>query len=146
VDLQEQSTRREQAESEAIAKLADTLSALTDNLTTIITHQRDILQKVETEGKAIARPIMDIMGSIQFQDIIRQQLEQLDRMAGMVDDHVRSISGMLEDRRDDIGGDGLSVKLDNMFSGYVMAGQRESHLAARGHAGPQEAGSLIELF
>jgi methyl-accepting chemotaxis protein len=146
VDLQDQSMRREQADREAIANITDGLDALTENLATIIAHQRDLLQKVEIEGEAITRPIMDIMGSIQFQDIIRQQLEQLDHMAGMVDEHIRAIGGMLEDRRDDLGEDRLSEKLDNMLSGYVMAQQRETHLAAGGHAGAPESGSLIELF
>jgi methyl-accepting chemotaxis protein len=126
--------------------MTETLGALTDNLATIISHQRDILQKVETEGEAIAGPIMDIMGSIQFQDIIRQQLEQLDRMAEMVDEHIGSIGVMLASRRVEPGEETLSQKLDNMFSTYVMAGQREAHMAAHGQVESKDSGSLIEMF
>ena len=97
VDLQEQASRRERLEHDAIEKIRGTLSALTDNLMMLIAHQRDILQKVESENESIAGPIMDIMGSIQFQDIIRQQLEQLSRMAEMVGDHIQAIEVMLED-------------------------------------------------
>ena len=146
VDLEEQTNQRELLEHEAIADITDTLGALTDNLTTVISHQRDVLQKVETEGAAIARPIMDIMGSIQFQDIIRQQLEQLDRMAGMVGEHFGSIGAMLENGRDDDGVGTLSTRLDEMYGGYVMAGQRETHMAARGEEVAGQTGSLIEMF
>jgi hypothetical protein len=86
------------------------------------------------------------MGSIQFQDIIRQQLEQLGRMTATVDDHLRSVGAMLEERREGFPGETLTRKLDAMFSSYVMADQREAHLAARGQAATREAGSLIELF
>ena len=146
VDLQEQATRRERLEREAIDKIRDTLSALTDNLMTLIAHQRDILQKVESESESIARPIMDIMGSIQFQDVVRQQLEQLSRMAETVRDHIQAIDVMLEDRRDDMNEDTLSQKLDHMFNTYVMDSQRETHLSVHGQASSTEVGSLIELF
>ena len=148
IDLAEQTNHRELVEGEAIASITETLGALTDNLTTVISHQRDVLQKVETEGQEIARPIMDIMGSIQFQDIIRQQLEQLDRTAGMVDEHIGSIGAMLEAGNEDAGEETLSGKLDEMYNSYVMADQRDAHLAARGEeVGEQEkTGSLIEMF
>jgi len=146
VDLLEQTNQRELVEREAIANIARTLGALTDNLTTIVSHQRDILQKVETEGVAIAVPIMDMMGSVQFQDIIRQQLEQLERTAETVDTHIRSIGEMLESRRDAPDTQTLSQKLDALFDTYVMADQREAHMAAHGQAESTDAGSLIEMF
>jgi methyl-accepting chemotaxis protein len=146
VDLQEQASRRERLEHEAIEKIRDTLSALTDNLMMLIAHQRDILQKVEGEGESIARPIMNLMGSIQFQDIIRQQLEQLSRMAEMVGDHIQGIEVMLEDPRADMDEETLSQKLDNMFNNYVMASQRETHMAAHGESESLKAVSLIEMF
>jgi methyl-accepting chemotaxis protein len=146
IDLQEQASRRERLEHDAIEKIRETLSALTDNLMMLIAHQRDILQKVESEGESIARPIMDLMGSIQFQDIVRQQLEQLSRMAEMVGDHIQSIEVMLEDPRGGMDEETLSQKLDNMFSNYVMASQRETHMAAHGHSESVKAVSLIEMF
>jgi methyl-accepting chemotaxis protein len=146
IDLQEQEGRRERLEHEAIEKIRATLSALTDNLMMLIAHQRDILQKVESEGESIARPILDLMGSIQFQDIIRQQLEQLSRMAEMVGDHIQAIEVMLEAPQGEMGEETLSLKLDNMFNNYVMASQRETHMAVHGQSGSLEAVSLIEMF
>ena len=86
------------------------------------------------------------MGSIQFQDIIRQQLEQLGLMAETVGDHIQAIDAMLEGRRDDLDEETLSQKLDNMFSNHVMAGQREPQRAAHGRAESLRAGSLIEIL
>ena len=146
VDPQEQANRRERLERDAIDKISETLSALTDNLMTLIANQRHILQKVESESESIARPILDIMGSIQFQDIIRRQLEQLGLMAETVGDHIQAIDVMLEERRDDMDEETLSQKLDNMFSNHVMVGQREPQRAAHGRAESLRAGSLIEIL
>jgi methyl-accepting chemotaxis protein len=146
IDFEEQTNQRELVEQDTIADMTETLGVLADNITTIVTHQRDILQKVETEGGAIAGPIMDIMGSIQFQDIIRQQLEQLDRMAGMVDKHMGSIGAMLEAGSETAEEDTLSAKLDDMFASYVMASQRVAHMAVRGEEVADKTDSLIEMF
>jgi methyl-accepting chemotaxis protein len=146
VDLQDQASRRERLEHDAIEKIRETLSALTDNLMMLIAHQRDILQKVESEGESIARPIMDLMGSIQFQDIVRQQLEQLSRMAEMVGDHIQAVEVMLEDPQSDMDEETLPQKLDNMFNNYVMASQRETHMAAHGQSESVKVESLIEMF
>jgi methyl-accepting chemotaxis protein len=146
VDLKEQAEQRELAERDATATIRQALSALTDNLMTLIAHQRDILHKVESESASIAKPIMDIMGNVQFQDIIRQQLGQLGQMTDMVGDHIHAIGVMLGDPKAALGEETLSQKLDGMFSSYVMAGQREIHMAARGQSAVREAVSLIEMF
>ncbi len=146
VDLLEQANRRETMERAALEKIKETLGGLTDNLMTLIAHQRDIMQKVEAENEVIARPIMDIMGSIQFQDIIRQQLEQLGLMTEVVDKHVQAIGGMLEHQHPNMSEDALSEKLDNLWNTYVMADQRRTHLAARGEEDAPQTASLIEMF
>jgi methyl-accepting chemotaxis protein len=146
VDLPELAKQRERAEGEAITNITEALDGLGGNLIALITHQRNILQKVESEGESIARPILDIMGRIQFQDIIRQQLGQLDQMAEMVSEHIKSVGMMLADPEDAMGEETLSQKIDGMFDSYVMARQRDTHMAARGQSIEQAAGSLIELF
>jgi methyl-accepting chemotaxis protein len=98
------------------------------------------------EGEAIGGPIMDIMAGIQFQDIIRQQLEHLNHIAEMVDDHIQSIRAALADPTDAMGDETLLEKLDNQFDSYVMAGQRQSHMEARGRGVVRDAAPRIELF
>jgi len=146
VDLTERADQREHEEFEAINSISRTLGSLTDDLATIVSHQRDVLQKVENESEAAARPIMDIMGSIQFQDIVRQQLEQVERMASMVNDHLVSMSATLADPSVDLSEESLVNKLEEMFGSYVMADQRENHRKAVGGQAERETGSLIEMF
>jgi methyl-accepting chemotaxis protein len=146
VDLQERTEQRQQEEREAISNITHTLGSLADDLTTIVSHQRDVLQKVEAESAAAARPIMELMGSIQFQDIVRQQLEQVERMAAMVDDHIGSLSDALTRQDAEFREISLTAKLEQMYDGYVMADQRQAHSQALGGQAETNTGSLIEMF
>jgi methyl-accepting chemotaxis protein len=145
-DLQQESEQREQGEHDAVANIAKTLTALSDNLVTLVTHQRDTLSKVESENESIAHPVMDAMGNIQFQDIVRQQLKQLISMAEMVSDHMQSVGAALDEPHGDFSAASLSQKLDDQFGSYVMERQFTTHLSAQGQAATKEAVASIELF
>jgi len=145
-NLQQESEQREQAEHEAVANIGETLSALSGNLMTLVTHQRDTLSKVESENESIAQPVMDAMGNIQFQDIVRQQLKQLISMAEMVGNHMRTVGAALEEPHGDFSATSLSQKLDGQFGSYVMERQFVTHLSAQGQASTTEAVASIELF
>jgi methyl-accepting chemotaxis protein len=108
--------------------------------------QRGVINRIETENKFIARPIMDAMGKMQFQDVIRQQLGQLIATAAIVDEHFRGVSDILQAQTDDVGLPSLAQKLDSVFGSYVMESQRETHVSATGRPGAQAAVALIELF
>ena len=87
------------------------------------------------------------MGSIQFQDIIRQQLEQLDRMAGMVDRHIGSIGRMLEAHDDDTGEETLLTQARCNVQQLRDGGTaRDAHGRARRRHRRRKLWSLIELF
>ena len=145
-NLQQESEQREQAEHDAVAKIAETLSALSGNMMTLVTHQRDTLSKVESENESIAYPVMDAMGNIQFQDIVRQQLKQLISMAEMVSDHMRTVGAALDEPHGDFSATSLSQKLDGQFGSYVMERQFTTHLSAQGQAITTEPVASIELF
>ena len=140
-NLQQESEQREQGEHDAVANITETLSALGDNLMTLVAHQRDTLSKVENENESIAHTLMDAIGSIQFQDIIRQQLEQLIRMAEMVNDHMQTVGAALDEPQGDFSLTSLSQKLDDLFGSYVMESQCATHLSAQGQDVADKIGS-----
>jgi methyl-accepting chemotaxis protein len=146
IELRERSEKREESERLAISNIATTLGSLTENLLALIAHQRAIMAKVATENEAITHPLMEIMGSVQFQDIVRQQLEQLIRMASHVDSHIASLTAMLEARLDKDDLPTLTETLDGLFGSYVTQSQREAHLSAQGQAVEPEPVARIELF
>jgi len=56
-------------ESQSLSRVAKTITDLTDDLEKLIGHQREVLIRVHHESEAIAHPIMELLDSIQFQDI-----------------------------------------------------------------------------
>lgn len=137
---------RADREDETFAEINRTVAHLAENLELLISHQRDVLTKVHTENLRIAEPIKELMASIQFQDIIRQQLNSLTTTSAMVDEHIESVRRVLGNLSDDLNIHSLSEKLKDTYDRYVMAQQRNAHLQAEGSDATEAEGLRIELF
>ncbi|GEO81325.1 methyl-accepting chemotaxis protein [Pararhodospirillum oryzae] len=61
-------------EEDGFAIISEAVKELTDNLEKLISHQRDTLAKVQYENERLAQPIMQMVGAIQFQDVVRRRL------------------------------------------------------------------------
>jgi methyl-accepting chemotaxis protein len=75
--LSKQNVDEERAQLDASA---NSVVALSKDLEHLVNDQRDALVKVKHESDQIAKPIVHLMGSIQFQDIVRQRLEHLQKI------------------------------------------------------------------
>jgi len=146
VDLKERAESRVRDEVEAVANLSLSLDALANDVQTIVSHQSEVLHKVEAESVAVAHPIMDIMGSIQFQDVVRQQLEQLEQMTEMVDEHIAELTATLSDEDADPDESQMVAKLDEFSGKFRMHSQRDSLRTAHGGTSQFDAAPLIEMF
>ena len=67
-------------------------SELTENLQKLFSHQRDTLTKVQYENEQMAEPIMQMIGSIQFQDVLKQRLQAIvhcfEKITGCIENSV----------------------------------------------------------
>jgi methyl-accepting chemotaxis protein len=75
-------------EEAGFAVISDAVNDLTENLQKLITHQRDTLTKVQYENQQIAQPILQMIGSIQFQDVVKKRLEALVHCFEMISDGI----------------------------------------------------------
>jgi methyl-accepting chemotaxis protein len=135
-------------ERAGLQSIADNVSGLTEILEKLIAHQRDTLAKVQQESETIAQPIVELMGSIQFQDITRQQLDH-------VGSSLRALGGYLGGLEQGVGTLGQDLEqqlsreldLDAAFGRYVMSRQRAVHNQSIG-ANDQDAigAPAVELF
>ncbi|MFD2234866.1 methyl-accepting chemotaxis protein [Phaeospirillum tilakii] len=64
-------------EEEGFAVIAAAMGELSRNLRTLIEHQGETMAQVHRENEAMARPIMRMIGSIQFQDVVKRRLDGL---------------------------------------------------------------------
>jgi methyl-accepting chemotaxis protein len=80
----EKRTDDERAELETVA---NSITSMTTDLEELVSHQHDILLRVKDESDRIAKPITQLMASIQFQDVIRQRLGHLQKIFNVADDN-----------------------------------------------------------
>lgn len=138
----------ERAESERAGFELITLSTrqIKEDMDRLIGFQRDMLNKVHQESELIAKPIMDLIAAIQFQDVTRQQLEQVSSAIVSLTEHTGLLKACVEGDEQDGSFETLQTKIEEMYTQYVRAQQRNVHLAVVGGTERESTVSLVELF
>lgn len=138
----------ERTESERAGFELITLSTrqIKEDMDRLIGFQRDMLVKVHQESELIAKPIMDLIGAIQFQDVTRQQLDQVSSAMVSLAEHTGRLKACVEGNEQDGSFETLQTKIEEMFAQYVRAQQRNVHHAAVGGAEQESTASVVELF
>ena len=99
---------------------------------------------------------VETLASVQFQDIVRQQVAQVIAGLERIDAHTQTVAGMLQNADDYASADpqikSLKGEFESLYASYVMDQQRETHresLAADGRpSGAAKAARTkkVELF
>ena len=91
---------------------------------------------------------MSALASVQFQDVTRQQIEQVIDALNRLDNYSTMLAGrlgQLDDPHFQL--QPLSEHLDQIYSSYVMDSQRDTHHSATKSGTPaSKGGPKIELF
>jgi methyl-accepting chemotaxis protein len=138
--------KRLESERKGFEDITDSMSELSENLERIMSHQRDVLVKTQEASEIIAHPIMALIGSIQFQDITRQELQHVCQGMEFVASHSGQLRVVLEDFGRDHDLDSVQTAITELMAQYVMAQQRNIHSAAIGSDELEEKGALVQLF
>jgi methyl-accepting chemotaxis protein len=108
----------------------------------------DVLHGVETGHKEMEDRLLQVLGHIQFQDVMRQRMEHVQSALVDMRDHLQSLSAMY-------GNPDWSAQPDKTFEAmladnlnqYHMASQTATHLAVAGNSSDSfQEGPAIELF
>jgi len=137
---------RLEAEKVGFDHLAGSIGDLTVNFDQLIGHQRDVMAKVHCESERIAGPILQLIGSIQFQDVTRQQLQHVARSMDMIGRHSQGLGRVLRDYQLDHEVPAIETEIAAAMAGYVMSQQRNIHNQAIGAEVAEDKGPLVELF
>jgi methyl-accepting chemotaxis protein len=89
---------------------------------------------------------MDLIAAIQFQDVTRQQLEQVSSAIVSLTEHTGLLKACVEGDEQDGSFETLQTKIEEMYTQYVRAQQRNVHLAVVGGTERESTVSLVELF
>jgi methyl-accepting chemotaxis protein len=137
------------AERETLQVFSAQLNELGRNYQEMTQHEVDILANVRESSQQLSAMFMDALASVQFQDVTRQQIEQVIHALNRLDGHAALLADRLARFDDpDFQFQPLTQHLDEIYSGYVMSSQRDSHHSALGKAPAAGAagGPKVELF
>lgn len=144
-------------ERQNLQRFADQLGSLGASYEALTQRERDLVTKIANSNDQLSSMFMDTLASVQFQDITRQQIEQVINGIDRLDSHASSLAGVLE-RSEDVTREqavtSLAGQLDEIFPNYVIEHQCETHSNVLGKAArpdglpaaPARKSAKIELF
>jgi methyl-accepting chemotaxis protein len=140
------------AEAEALESFAAQLDDLGKSYREVTEHEAEVMSSITDSSQQLAGMFMSALASVQFQDVTRQQIEQVIDALNRLDAHSAMLASRLSQLEDpQFKWQPLSEHLDQLYSSYVMDSQRSAHDGAlrstTGGAGQAAAaGAKIELF
>jgi len=136
-------------EREALQSFSAQLDELGRSYQEVTDHESSVMAQIHESSRALAEMFMNALASVQFQDVTRQQIEQVLNALNRLDSHANLLADRLKQHDNpQIEIQPLSEHLDQIYSSYVMTSQRDSHQASMGNAksSTDEGRPKIELF
>ena len=140
------------SEREALVGFSTQLNELGETYQKMTQHDAEVLAKVRESSQQLSSMFMDALASVQFQDVTRQQIEQVINALDRLDGHSVLLAERLaafDDPHFELRP--LAAHLDEIYSSYVMNSQRDSHHGALKTGGSSasdhdQGGAKVELF
>ncbi|MBL8484532.1 MAG: chemotaxis protein [Rhodocyclaceae bacterium] len=141
------------SEKAALEEFARQLAELSAGYNQIVQENLAVMAEIRRTSDTLAQGFMDAMAGLQFQDVVRQQAEQVATALERLDVHAKALAQKLREPESQLPADmaNFDRQLEQLFASYVMDAQRSRHQAAAGTAqagaAPQvSALPKVELF
>jgi methyl-accepting chemotaxis protein len=114
-----------------LGQFSTQLHELGDSYEQLMRHETETLTEVQNSSQQLAAMFLEAQASVQFQDVTRQQIEQVMHALEQLDEH----AGLLADRLRAYEEANFTYKpiaqhLEALYSRYVMDSQRTAHDAS----------------
>ena len=134
-------------ETQALEQFANQLTEMGERYAELVTRDGAVLAQINQTSSSLSTMFMEVMASIQFQDVTRQQVEHAMKALDRLEAHLAILLQQLNDPRSQVSFKPLAEHLKEMFDGYVMDQQRNQHSKALGNSAPASGGGpKVELF
>lgn len=131
---------------EGITKHLDNMGI---NYHKLMKHDEEMLAGITTTSQTLSSMFMEVLASIQFQDVTRQQIEQVQSALNRLNSHVEQLVEMMRSK-DFSNAASIKEHIDQIYQGYVMETQRNVHESVLGGKEQDQdaapAPAKIELF
>jgi len=139
-----------QQQKEVLENFTKHLDSMGSNYQNLMKRDEKTLAHLGSTSQTLSSMFMDVLASIQFQDVTRQQIEQVQKALTRLDEHVAQMVQMMRSK-DFSNAPSIREHIDQIYEGYVMEKQRDVHSSAMGGNVPAAGGASaamqkIELF
>ena len=138
-----------QQQKEVLVNFSSHLDSMGHNYQRLMKRDEEMLAKLSNTSETLSSMFMEVLANIQFQDVTRQQIEQVQNALTRLDTHVAQMVGMMRSR-DFSNAASIKDHIDQIYEGYVMDKQRDVHASAMGDSvtggGSADSMQKIELF
>ena len=114
------------SQKEVLENFSVHLDTMGNNYYKMIKREEETLTSFKATGKTLSTMFMDVLTSIQFQDVTRQQIELVQNALTRLDTHVAQLVEMIR-IRDFSNAASLKDHINQMCDSYVMEIQRDVH-------------------
>ena len=123
------------------------LDSMSSNYHQLIERDEILLSSLAQTSDKLSSMFMEVLAGIQFQDVTRQQIEQVQNALSRLDEHVIQMVGMMRNK-DFSSAASIKDHFEQIYAGYVMDNQRDVHASVLGNnaQGAAVAQPKIELF
>jgi len=95
----------------------------------VFTRDKELIAEIEHANATLAAMFMDALSDMQFQDVTRQQIEQVQNAPGRLDTHIAQLVAMMHSK-DFSNAASIKEHIDQIYESYVMDKQRDVHASA----------------
>lgn len=139
-----------QKERESLGEISRQLEELGDSVHLSIQQEAEAINAVRESTDKLDILFCDMLSSMQFQDIARQQIEQVQSGLEVLEKHAQTLAAHLETRSTEpLQIQPLQQQIDAFQQGYVMDSQRRRHeqvLGTTNTGARKNVAPAIELF
>lgn len=121
---------RNNQEAGLLTSLEAQLGSLGESYNKLDSLNREILGEVGSSSERVAAQVLDLLAGVQFQDIVRQQIELVMKAIEETDGFVETLGSCMKEAR--LCAENCRIEefsADNIRKHYVMEKQRETHSA-----------------
>jgi methyl-accepting chemotaxis protein len=134
-------------ETQALEQFANQLTEMGERYAELVNREGDVLSQINQTSSSLSMMFMEVMASIQFQDVTRQQVEHVTAALHRLDTHLALLLQQLTEPAIPVDFKPLATHLNEMFDGYVMDAQRNQHSRAiSSPVATASGGPKVELF
>lgn len=126
-----------------IGQIGDVESRFTESSGVLL----EIMSGIDEGNKEIINRLSEALGRLQFQDVMRQRVEQVQHALRELNEHFAGLATrMMDVEWDGAVAPPLKIRLDAHLDSYVMDSQRNAHAAITGAPTRDSGRPAIELF